>query len=676
MESRRRVQVVALVLVGTLLALRCGDGSSPARPAARPSILLVTLDTTRFDAIGPDAAGVETPAYNRLVARGRRYLQAYATVPETLPSHTSMMTGLYPAGHGLHENARYVPADRPVLAERLHQAGYRTAAFVSSFALARRFGLARGFDRYNDESPPGQAERSSKDTTDAALGELGAPPAQPLFLWVHYYDPHTPYAPPEPYRTKYAGTPYLGEVAAMDEQLGRLVQAFDRAVTGPSAIVVVADHGEGLGDHGEAQHGTLLYQPTIHVPLVVIGPRVAAGVEATPVSTRRIYDTVLDWAGIDAPNSLLKPSADVVLAEAMKPFLEYGWQPQVMSVDAKYKTILTGTMEIYDLAADPGETRDLRHEATIAQPVRAALESYPIPSPEAARAPAALTDEAKQKLATLGYIGATSAPVVRKDAPRPVDMRRIFPLLDQASGLFAAGRYAEAAPLLEKILVEDPHNLDAALRAATAYSSLGQDARALAMFQKAAELAPNSSDVRTYLALHYARGKDWPRAVPLLEQIVAESPDRLPALEALAVIRVRQGRIDDAFALRQRIYAQRDPTPAELVELGSMAMDLGQTPIATKAFERARAQQGAAFTHDLELGVLYLADRQFEKARDALDRVPSTSPGYPMALFKRAQVSVLLHEPDAAARIALARQKADATTRDLIARERLFQGIR
>jgi arylsulfatase A-like enzyme/Tfp pilus assembly protein PilF len=668
------VQVVAVVLAGTLLALRCGGGSSPARPAARPSVLLVTLDTTRFDAIGPDASGVETPAFNQLLARGRRYLQAYATVPETLPSHTSMMTGLYPAGHGLHENARYVPADRPVLAERLQHAGYRTAAFVSSFALDRRFGLARGFDRYNDESPPAQAERSSKDTTDAALSELGAPTAQPLFLWVHYYDPHAPYAPPEPYRTKYASKPYLGEVAAMDEQLGRLVHAFDRVVTGPSAIVVVADHGEGLGDHGEAQHGTLLYQPTIHVPLVVIGPRVTAGVEATPVSTRRIYDTVLDWAGIDAPNSLLKPSADVVLAEAMKPFLEYGWQPQVMSVDAKYKAILTGTMEIYDLAGDPGETRDLRHDAAIAQSVRAALESYPIPSPGAARAPAALTDEAKQKLATLGYIGATSAPVVRKDAPRPVDMRRIFPLLDQASGLFAAGKYAEAAPLLEKILVEDPHNLDAALRAATAYSSLGQDGRAVAMFQKAAELSPNSSDVRTYLALHYARGKDWPRAVPLLEQIVAESPDRLPALEALAAIRVRQGRIDDAFALRQRIYAQRDPTPAELVELGAMAMDLGQTPIATKAFERARAQQGPAFTHDLELGVLYLVDRQFAQARDALDRVPATSPGYPMALFKRAQVSVLLHEPDAAARIALARQKADATTRDLIARERLFQG--
>ncbi len=657
------------------MTIACGGRARPADGrGARPSILFVTLDTTRFDAIGPDAKGVETPAFNSLVTRGRRYTQAYAAVPETLPSHTSMLTGLYPAGHGLHENARYLPADRPVLAERLHQAGYRTAAFVSAFALAKRFGLARGFDRYDDDEPAGQAERSSKDTTDAALSELSAAPAQPLFLWVHYYDPHAPYAPPEPYRTKYAGQPYLGEVSAMDEQLGRLVQAFDRAIPGPAAIIVVADHGEGLGDHGEAEHGTLLYQSTIHVPLVMVGPRVAAGADLTPVSTRRVYDTMLDWAGIDAPNSLLKPSTDVVLAEAMKPFLEYGWQPQVMSVDVKYKTILTGTTEIYDLAADPGETHDLRQEAAIAPGVRAALESYPIPSPEAARAPAALSDDAKKKLATLGYIGATSTPVVRKDAPRPVDMRRLFPVLDEAAGLFVAGKYAQALPLLEKILAADPHNLDATLRAATAYSSLGQDARAVAMFQKAAELSPNSSDVRTYLALHYTRGKDWARAAPLLEQVVAESPDRLPALEALATIRVKQGRLNDAIALRRKIYAQRDPTADELVELGALAMEAGRTPVAIQALEQARARQGTAFAHDLELGVLYLADRQFTNARDALDRVPASSHDYPMVLFKRAQVSVLLNEPDQAARIALARQKADATTRDLIAREKLFQG--
>jgi len=672
---RRSILFAALAATVATCGSACGSGP-PTRSAApaRPSILLVTLDTTRFDSIGPDATGVETPAFNSLVARGARFTQAYAAVPETLPSHSSMMTGLYPAGHGVHENARYLPADRPVLAERLHAAGYRTAAFVSAFVLAKRFGLARGFDRYDDETPPGEAERSSKATTDAALAELAQPRSVPLFLWVHYYDPHYPYAPPEPYRTRYAAKPYLGEIAAMDEQLGRLVNVFEHAESGPTAIIVVADHGEGLGDHGEAQHGTLLYQSTVHVPLVLVGPRVSPGAIDTPVSTRRVFDTILDWAGQRAPNSLLAPSTDVVLAEAMKPFLEYGWQPQVMSVDGRRKAILTGTMEVYDLAADPGETRDVHADVALAPAARSALESYPAPLPEAARLPANLTDEARQKLATLGYIGGGAAPVVRKDAPRPVDMRAIFGLLDQASGLFAEGKYAQALPLFDKILAADPHNLGVTLQEASACSALGQDARALAMFQKAAELAPDSPDVRTYLALHYARGKDWERAVPLLEQVVAESPDRLPALEALAALRVKQNRLDDAIALRQKIYSVRDATPAELVDFGELAMGAGRTPVAIAAFEQARAVQGAAFAHDLELGVLYLANRQFDQARTALDRVPASDPNYPMALFKRAQVSVLLHEPDAPARIALAKQKADATTRELIAREQLFKG--
>ncbi len=636
----------------------------------------MTLDTTRADAIGPDAVGVETPAFNALAGRGERFTQAYATVPETLPSHTSIMTGLYPAGHGLHENARYVPADRAVIAEQLHQVGYRTAAFVSSFVLAKRFGLGRGFDRYDDDEPVGGVERSSKTTTDAAIVELNTTSTQPRFLWVHYYDPHYPYAPPEPYKSRYATTPYLGEVAAMDEQLGRLIQAFERAASAPTAIVIVADHGEGLGDHGEAQHGTLLYQSTIHVPLLLIGPRVLPGVSGTPVSTRRVYDTVLDWAGVPSTNSLLKPSTDIVLAEAMKPFLEYGWQPQVMTVNGAHKGIQTGTLEVYDLAADPRETRDVHAEVALPAPVRSALEAYPLPAPEAAKAPANLDEDARRKLATLGYIGGTSTPVVRKDAPRPVDMQRIFPLIDQASGLFEAGKYTEILPVLETILKADPRNLDATLRMATAYSSLGQNARAEAAFQKAAELAPNSPDVRMYLALHYSRTADWARAVPLLEDVVAESPDRLPALEALAVIRVRQGRIEEAVALRQHIYSQRTATPAELVALGQLAMSAERTPAAIQAFEQARAVQGASFAHNLELGVLYLAAHQFDQARDALDRVSASDPGYPMALFKRAQVSVLLHEADQAARIALARQKADPTTRDLIAHERLFQNVR
>jgi len=638
-----------------------------------PSILLVTLDTTRADAIGPEARGVETPAFDALARRGLRFRQAYATVPETLPSHSSMMTGLYPAGHGVHENGRFLGPALPVVAERLRGAGYRTAAFVSSFALVRRFGLARGFDVYDDEPEAGRAERSARETTARALADLRASAKGPRFLWVHYYDPHAPYAPPEPFATRYAKAPYLGEVAAMDEQLGILMGEFERS-GGPTAVLVVGDHGEGLGEHGESRHGDLLYQGTMHVPLLLAGPGVAAGVVETPVSTRHVFHTILDFAGLGAADSLRAPRAEVVLGEAMKPFLEYGWQPQVMAVEGRIKAILAGRLEAYDVAADPGETRDLAASSEPPRELRTALRDYPVPAPAAAGAPAGLDEEARRKLASLGYVGGGAAPVVRKDAPRPADMTRLFDVLERASDLFVREEYARAIPLLEQIRAQDPYNLDAVLRLATAHSALGHEAPAAQAFAKAVEIAPGSPDVRAYLALHYARGKDWPRAAPLLEQVIAESPARVPALEALAHIRERQGRPGEAADLWQRVYALRPPSAAESVRLGELAMSAGRTPLAIESFERARAAQGSAFAHDLELGVLYLDARRLTEAKDALDRVRASHPAYAMALFKRAQVSVLLSEPDQAERIAAARRKADATTRPLIERERLFAG--
>jgi arylsulfatase A-like enzyme/tetratricopeptide (TPR) repeat protein len=637
-----------LAAIAAVIGLGCNRSLPPVSPARepKPSILLITLDTTRADAIGPDAAGVETPAFNAIAARGRRFRHAYATVPETLPSHSSMMTGLYPAGHGVHQNARYLPASFPVVAERLQHAGYRTSAFVSSFVLARRFGLARGFDVYNDEQPAGQSERAARETTDAAVAELQQTAGKPRFMWVHYYDPHAPFAPPEPFRTRYAASPYLGEVAAMDEQIGRLTAAFERYAPAPVAIAIVADHGEGLGDHGEAGHGHLLYQSTMRVPLVLAGPGIAAGVSDTPVSVRRVFHTILDWAGLGGEHSLRGAHEEVVLAEGMKPFLEYGWLPQVMGVSGRHKAILAGRLEAYDVVADPAETRNLGSGAGLPASLREAIEDYPVPTAGGASAPAALDEDAKRRLASLGYVGGGAAPVVRTDAPRPADMTALFPTIERAGALFVAGNYEAATPQLQLVLASDPYNLDAALRLATAYSSLGQDAKAVAMFTKAAAIAPGSQDVRTYLALHYARGKDWERAVPLLELVVAETPERLTAVEALARLRARQGQA---------------------------AMNVGKTADALAAFERARALNPSAFTNDLELGVLYLAVRRFADARAALDRALATRPNDAMALFKRAQVSVLLNEADKLERIATAREKADKTTQALIDRERLFR---
>ena len=665
----------AIVLTGLVFLASCSAEQPTAPPVeargSLPSILLVTLDTTRADAVGPSGKAA-TPSFNALVARGKSFQQAYATAPQTLPSHASMMTGLYPAGHRVHENGRYLEAGGRLLAAQLGTAGYRTAAFVSAFALARRFGLAHGFEHYDDDFEGG-VERTAEATTNRAVAWLQQQSEKPAFVWVHYYDPHFPYEPPEPFRGRYPKAPYLGEVAAMDEQLGRLVAAFERHATGTKAIIVAADHGEGLGEHGEAQHGNLLYQSTMHVPLVVLGPGFDRGVDSTPVSTRRIFHTVEEWAGLDADDSLRRRQSEVVVGEAMVPFIQFGWQPQVMAVEGAQKAILSARAEVYDVIADPGERRDLSSQADLTRGIRAALRDYPVPSSQPLAAAPSINSEEQRKLASLGYVSATARPVVRKDAPRAADMVQLFPVLDRAGILFVEERYADAIPLLAQILRQDPANLDATLRLAAAHSALGHYARASEVFRQAEAIAPESHDVRAYLAMHYARGSEWQRAAPMLERVVAEEPERVPALEALAVIRERQKRMPEAVQLRQLIYAKREPSALELLRLAGMQMELGQTEVAIATFEKARTMQGAAFEHHLDLGVLYLASRRFQQARDALDLVPSTHPEYPMALFKRAQVSVLLGEPDRGTRIQAARTHADHVTRRLIDREILFR---
>ncbi|MEO8218818.1 MAG: sulfatase, partial [Acidobacteriota bacterium] len=381
MKNIKRQHWITVSLLCVLLASCTRERGASAPEAAHrdlPSILLVTLDTTRFDAIGPLASGgTHTPAYNALAAEGRQFLQAYSTAPETLPSHSSMMTGLYPAAHGVHENARFLDGSKVLVAELLKKSGYDTAAFISGFPLEHRFGLSRGFDLYDDELGGG-VERTAKETTDHAVTWLAGHGSRPSFLWVHYFDAHAPYEPPSPFREQFAKNPYLGEVAAVDQQLGRLLDAFRRESRRAQVIIVVADHGESLGEHGEKQHGHLLYQAVMHVPLLLVGPGVPAGTAARPVSTRRIYDTILDFAGIRSPNTLRNDLQEVVLGEGMIPYLQYGWQPQVMAVDGQRKAILAGRLEIYDLGADPAEAHDLGAGTGITRPMREALRQYPV----------------------------------------------------------------------------------------------------------------------------------------------------------------------------------------------------------------------------------------------------------------------------------------------------------
>ncbi len=694
LDPRMKLLAAILLPVVVWVPLGCSKGEESGAGAEgagkpAPSILLVTLDTTRADAVGYESKAPTTPNLDALAARGLRFFQAYATAPQTFPSHGSMLSGLYPNEHGVRENGRSlaVPADREPLAARLAKAGYRTAAFVSGFPLARAFGLGAGFETYDDDFGAGKAERPAAATTDRALAFLrsNAPAAgSPVFLWVHYYDPHDPYEPPEPYRSRYAKDPYLGEIAAMDEQLGRLLTELEKsaAPTGWRAIVV-GDHGEGRGEHGEAFHGHLLYQGTMRVPLVIAASEgLAPGARDEPVSTRRVFDTILAFAGLGRTDAGLAapaaPRPEIVLGEAMMPFLDYGWQPQAMAVEGKLKLIRSGATEIYDLAADPRESTNLAGRTEPNREAAAALSAYLAKLPTSPSASDAnLSDEDRKRLASLGYVAGSEAPAeVRPDAPSPKDRTDLFRDLDLGSARFVREDYAGAIEPLTRVAAKDPNNQTARLRLAVAWSILGKESKAAEQFAAARRLRPDSLDLRAYEGLHLLRFGHDTEAAPLLESVLAADPDRLAALEGLAAIREREGNVPEAARLLERVIEKKGAPGAELSRLGTLKMAMGDTAGALLAFERSREILGDRFAEDLAIGVCSMDARRFADARDALDRaiarLPARHPDLPMALFKRAEVSALLREPDLREHVRRAWDRADAITRPLLERETLF----
>jgi arylsulfatase A-like enzyme/tetratricopeptide (TPR) repeat protein len=671
--------MTAIVFLLAMMSFSCSREQSP--PVAkvevpRPSILLVTLDTTRADSMGFESTEVKTPALDALAARGIYFSQAWTTAPMTLPSHTSMLTGLYPSQHGIHENSRFLDEDRTLLAERLSSAGYSTAAFISGYPLKRQFGLARGFDHYDDDLGKGNAERAAGPTTERALSYLHTSPEGPLFIWVHYFDPHDPYAPPEPFRSRYPSSPYLGEIAYMDQEVGRLIEAFEnRDVGADTKILVVGDHGEGLGDHGELLHGNLLYQGVARVPLIAAGSGIPVGQVETAVSTRRVFDTILAWAGLDSDFDLLAPNEEIVMGEAMKPFLQYGWQPQVMAVRGSVKVIQSGVFEVYDPRTDPAESVDLSGSVEIDQEILDAIRDYQVvPSVDGQASAASLTREAREQLAALGYVGWDSPAPLRENAPIARNMTYLFADLDKGSALFAREEYKASIRIFEGVLAQDPMNLMVVVRLAVAYSVLGNEARAEQLFERAQEIHSGNIDLQHYIAMHRFRFGRWDAAAPMFEEVLEAMPHKLPALEALARIREKQGRFDEAARLMERIIPLKESPASEWIRLGELEMAMTDTPGAIRAFEEARRLQGEVFDRYIELGVCYLAAQRPVEAAQALDRVPRSHPGYAMALFKRAQVSVLLGEPDWQNRVRLAYEVADPDIRRLIENEPLFQG--
>ena len=400
-----------------VLATSCRAGRESAAPATPPNIVLITIDTLRADRIGRGF----TPAIDGLAATGVRFDNARTSVPLTLPSHVSIMTGQLPVAHGVRDNGVvFAPqASAPTLARRLRDAGYRTGAFVGAYVLDRRFGLADGFDTYDDRvrRQPGEgarleAERPGGEVVDAAVAWLNQTTSR-FFLWVHLYDPHAPYEPPAGYPEKAGGNAYDGEVAYADAQVARLVELLRaRGVLASTVIVVTGDHGEGLGDHGEHAHGMLAYDSTLKVPLVVSGAAVPTRVVTAPVSLADLAPTLSRVAGLTTAG----PSADLlaptlaerdVYAETLYPRAA-GWHALSVLAGERWKLIQSSETELYDLSSDPGEQRNVAAaHAGVVQGMTARLTALQAVSPAPT---AAVTAEASERLRALGYVSGAAAP--------------------------------------------------------------------------------------------------------------------------------------------------------------------------------------------------------------------------------------------------------------------------
>jgi len=435
MLSRALIGRTTLAVLGTSALLGLRD-IRPASQSVR-NVLIVTLDTTRADVL-PAYGGtnVETPALDRLAREGVVFEQAMSSAPLTLPAHCSLLTGLFPPHHGVRDNVDAPLGDANLtLAEVAHANGLRSAAFVGSAVLGARRGLAQGFDTYSDvQRAPLNARlrRRGNVVVDEAIGWMTQRSDVPFLTWVHLYDAHAPYLLPEPYRTMYEDVPYLGAIAFMDAQIARLVNALEAAhLLDRTMIVVAADHGESLGDHGEDGHGILLYQSTLRVPLIVRLPGVAARRISDPVRLVDVMPTVLEALGDASPRvdgvsllGLMKgqiPHLDLeAYSESLYP-RRFGWSELRALRTGRFKYVSAPRPELYDLEKDPGEARNLYDERrALAVAMATRLATLEESTTNDATRPPELDRESLERLSSLGYV----APVISNgtaDAagPRP-----------------------------------------------------------------------------------------------------------------------------------------------------------------------------------------------------------------------------------------------------------------
>ncbi|MFO0982342.1 MAG: sulfatase-like hydrolase/transferase [Planctomycetota bacterium] len=555
--------LVAPLALGALL-LACSD-RSPSPGAAPPArnLLLITLDTTRADHLGCyGCSTVATPAIDGLAQEGVLFETAITSVPTTLPSHTSIMTSLWPLRHGIRDNGIFrLSSEALTLAEVLRDRGYHTGAVVSAFVLDAQFGLDQGFETYDDHvsaqvyNAAGTQDRRADEVTTLGLRFLDQRGGRPFFLRLHYFDPHGPYAPPPPFKERYAGRPYDGEIAYTDTQLARLLAGLQqRALAASTLVVLTADHGESLGEHGERTHGYFVYDATAHVPLIMRGPDLPSGQRVRGVAQLiDIAPTALELLQAEAPPAFqgktLVPflrdhvdlPATLAYLETYAPYFNFGWSPLKGLRDARYKYVRAPRPELYDLLEDPLEQHDLTDRepevaARMARVLDQLLAAQAGPSLAQANAP---TPAEQDKLKALGYTATAATLDHDPTGPDPKDMiallerrdlgnmllhqqkleaaeREFAAILEQnpentqvreflGTALMGQGKWAQARDQLLRAVVERPALYTSHYNLARCYTMLGDPAAALLHLEAAAHHNPRYVEAVRDLALQFAR---------------------------------------------------------------------------------------------------------------------------------------------------------------------------
>jgi len=505
----RIVLAAFLGLVGMTAAPRSTAAAPAPAPAPSPrrNLVLITLDTTRADHLGAWGwKNARTPVLDALAARGTRFVRCDTAAPVTLPSHSTILTGLFPPRTGVRDNGTFVLPERvETLAERLAAHGYDTAAVVSAIVLARRHGLNQGFRIYDDDLGTGYAagtevaERQAELTTAAAV-DAAAKLKPPFFLWVHYYDPHEEYRPPTRFADAATGPTrlYDGEIAYMDEQIGVLLAKLPKDVD----VAVAGDHGEMLGEHGELHHGLLLYRAARRVPLLLAGPGIPAGkTDECLVRTADIAPTLLALAGVPIPTgldgqALLPLPADgkscdrMSYSESFLPFFAYKWYPlRALSTD-RFFYLHAPKSSLYQIPSDPDEKTDLAAQqpgamALWEKRLRGQLKTAGETLDAEVRPENVLSEEQRRQLASLGYVGGGSGGAVRPDLPDPRSMADIADALHDAAADIQQGKCKEALPRLQDVVKRDPHNFPALSLAGSCLEDAGRTEDALALFRRA-----------------------------------------------------------------------------------------------------------------------------------------------------------------------------------------------